>query len=135
VNAPLDLQRVASEFAIAATTTTTTEVCARAARRAGQAAEAGRDRDDARGWAWICGLWVVVLVVDVVTGQSACSSRVQGACEGGDGQGKTIDIFKRVRKTRELMIGRERRQDKGRARSQWRKTPAGKRLRAGPSTR
>lgn len=91
----------------------------------------GMTHEVGRGYAGL----LVVLVVGVVTGQSACSSRAQGACEGGDGQGKTIDIFKRVRKTRELMIGCERRQDKGRARSQWRKTPAGKRLRAGPSTR
>lgn len=113
VNAPLDLQ------ATAATTTTTTGVCESAARRAGQAAEAGRDRDDARGWAWICGLSVVVVVVVLrgrvraVVAQKLVNSRRQDD-----------RYIQKVRKTRELMIGRSR-ENKGRARSQWRTTPAG----------
>ena len=83
----------ATAAAAATTTTATTGVCERAARRAGQA---GRDRDDARGWAWICGLsvggwrrwWLLRGRVRAVVAQ-------QLAEKEADGQGKTIDIFKR----------------------------------------
>lgn len=65
---------------IAATTTTTTTTTGRSLRESGASgrasSQAGRDRDDARGWAWICGLSMVE-VVEEVSGQSACSSRAQ----------------------------------------------------------
>lgn len=83
--------------AAATTTTATTGVCERAARRAGQA---GRDRDDARGWAWICGC---LSVVDgwrrrwwwLLRGRVRAVVAQQLAEKEADGQGKTIDIFKR----------------------------------------
>ena len=67
----------------------------RAARRAAQAAQAGRDRDDARGWAWICGLsvggwrrwWSLRARVRAVVAQSLAEKEP-------DGLGKTINIFK-----------------------------------------
>lgn len=127
--------------AVTTTTTAATGVCVRAARRAGQAAQAGRDRDDARGWAWICGLsvgrswvWVeeeVVVVVVLVTGQSACSSRAVARREGGR---RTRQDDRYIQKVRKLMIGHWR-EDKGRARSQWRRDSSWKRLTPGPSTR
>lgn len=117
--------------AAATTTTATTGVCERAARRAGQA---GRDRDDARGWAWICGLsvgggWVEEVVV--VTGQSACSSRAAARREGGRW---TRQDDRYIQKVRKLMIGHWR-ENKGRARSQWRMRLQLEALDHGPSTR
>ena len=84
--------------AAATTTTATTGVCERAARRAGQA---GRDRDDARGWAWICGLSVCRWWVGgwrrrwLLRGRVRAVVAQQLAEKEADGQGKTIDIFKR----------------------------------------
>lgn len=128
-------------FATAAaitTTTATTGVCVRAARREGRAAQAGRDRDDARGWAWICGLsvgrgWVEeeVVVVVLVKGQSACSSRAVARREGGR---RTRQDDRYIQEVRKLMIGHWR-ENKGRARSQWRRDSSSKRLTPGPSTR